>query len=179
MRTEDLPDLPSEGHQGHPPNLGSYLRMLEDDEQELLGRLRTGPTPEQLYLLRQERMWSKMAWIDVYPWLVQWFTPEEDWLIDPQRSGPIEETGAVGVAWTFGGVHDTDGVFNGLPATRRHVLVRGFTVMSMGDGTQEYRFVFSRYIDWVDLYNQLGLTINWRIPIELDPVDSGDAPRGE
>jgi hypothetical protein len=53
-------------------------------------------------------------------------------------------------------------MFNGIRATDRPVVVRGFTILSI----EEERLKVRRYVDWVGLYGQLGLTFNWRVPVE-------------
>ena len=173
-----LPPLPPEGN---PPNLPEHLEALRADELELLVRLYNGPTPEDLETLRGDRrLWSQMAWIDVYPWLAYWFQPTRGWRPDWRRSGPIEGTASIGVAWAFDGIHTEGGVLNGLPPTGRDVRVQGLTVMGPGRDRDEYGFEMWRYIDWIGLYSQLGLAMNWRVPITMaaydpdDPYDSYD-----
>jgi hypothetical protein len=99
--------------------------------------------------------------------LQRWF-PERrpGWKHYPERSGVLGEA-SVGVEWSYSGVHAEDGAFNGLRATQNDVTVRGFTIMGVDeeDGT----FKIRRYIDWAGLFAQLGLTLNWRVP--LDDVD--------
>ena len=109
----------------------------------------------------------EMARADVEGHLTQWFTPVEGWRHDPVRSGPIG-TGWFGTEWTFGGRHDRDVVFNGLPATGNHVTVRGFTLIGTEEGAT--RASVRRYVDWVGLFGQLRLTVNWRLPHQPDPA---------
>ena len=61
--------------------------------------------------------------------------------------------------------------FNGLQATGRAVTVRGFTVMAVefDEETQANKLSVHRHVDWTGLYGQLGLTVNWRIPIDDPP----------
>lgn len=108
-----------------------------------------------------------LARADVEAHLRTWFTDDErsGWEHDPTRSGPIGD-GWFGTEWTFRGVHDRDGAFNGLPATGNDVVVRGFTLM----GTQDGNVCVRRYVDWVGLFGQLRLSVNWRLPHQPDPV---------
>jgi topoisomerase IA-like protein len=44
-------------------------------------------------------------------------------------------------------------------------VVRGFSLFVVEDG----EFRVRRYIDWIGLYAQLGLGVNWRVPIDTVP----------
>lgn len=114
----------------------------------------------------------EMARADVVSHLREWFSDAEGWQHDPARSGPIGD-GWFGTEWTYGGIHDKDGAFNGLHATGNHVTVRGFTLMGVeGDHT-----VVHRYVDWLGLFGQLRLSVNWRLPHQPDPrPDDPDEP---
>ncbi len=107
--------------------------------------------------------------------LGQWFTaPEGAWVEDTDRSGPLGEN-AFGVAWEYRGVHDVPFAFNGLPASGLEVTIRGFTVL--GPPTDEDKLHSLRhYVDWAGLYAQLGLTLNWRLPVSVG-LDA-EAPQG-
>lgn len=115
--------------------------------------------------------WAAVARADAAPRLVMWFSPTSGWAYEPRQSGLIGEEGFFGVRWSFGGRHDKPG-FNGLPPSGRTVDVRGFTLF--GPGGEDFQdFKFHRFVDWVGLYAQLGLTLNWRIPLPASPL--GDA----
>lgn len=130
--------------------------------------------------LREDREFQlALARADTRPYLLSWFSETEGWLADEERSGPIGEQ-AVGTEWSWTGVHDDTGpagAFNGIAASGRPVTVSGFTLMSAeGD-----RFTVRRYVDWAGLFAQLGLTLNWRVPVpgrryETRPADAADAP---
>jgi hypothetical protein len=155
----DNPELQPESL---PPNLAEHIAELDPEVRDLLERLRGGADPADLELLASDsRFWFPAARLDVRPWLVHWFEPTTDFAVDGNRSGPILDTSSVGCAWSYGGVHRRDGRFNGLTATGRSVVVRGYTVM----GEERGSFGFARYIDWAGLYGQLGLTVNWRVPL--------------
>ncbi len=151
-----------------PPGLDEQVAELDPDVGALLDVLGDSPTDDDLELLRSDdRLWIPIARIDVRPWLVSWFTATADWQIERDLSGPITGTSSVGVAWSYGGVHDVAEAFNGLPATGREVVVRGDTVMGMD--RYDCRFRLWRYVDWAGLYAQLGLALNWRVPVSNTP----------
>lgn len=136
-------------------------------------------TPEQLRLFRVQRtdpralvaslredkeLQLALARADTRPYLISWFSETEGWLADEERSGPIGEH-SVGTEWFWRGVHDNAGgvgAFNGITASGRPVTVTGFTLMS----ADEAGFSVRRYVDWVGLFAQLGLTLNWRVPVD-------------
>jgi hypothetical protein len=99
-----------------------------------------------------------------------WFTPRKGWQVIPQRSGPLAGA-ALGIEWSYEGVHDTDGGFNGLPPTGRPVVVRGFTLIdAAGD-----KLALRRYVDWAGVFSQVGLSLNWRVPVSNGPRADGPA----
>jgi hypothetical protein len=61
------------------------------------------------------------------------------------------------VAWTFEGVHERAN-FAGIEPTGRSVVVHGVTLV---DTTTDPP-VFRRYIDWIDVCQQLGLSVTTR-----------------
>ena len=72
--------------------------------------------------------------------------------------------GTTAVAWQYHAVHD--GEFLGLAPTRQSLVIEGVTLASQGpDGWQ-----LRRYIDWLGVAAQLGMTLSGR------PVVSGDLP---
>jgi len=82
------------------------------------------------------------------------------WQVDLERTGALGPA-PVGVEWSFHGLHDREGAFNGLAASFGSVDVRGFTVF----GVEEERFKARRYVDWVGLFGQLHLSLSWRLPV--------------
>lgn len=111
-----------------------------------------------------------LARADIRPHLVNWFSERivrtAGWVPDRERSGPIGEQ-SVGTEWSWTGVHDDErraGAFNGITGTGREVTVRGFTLMGVDDG----QFKVRRYVDWAGLFAQLGLTLNWRVPVPAE-----------
>jgi hypothetical protein len=121
--------------------------------------------PELLDVLRAEKDFAlAFARADCITYLRKWFTPAEGWRTVDERSGPAGGAG-LAVEWVFDGVHDGDGTFNGLSPTGRPVRVRGVTMMGLEDG----RLRLHRYVDWAGLFAQLGLTLNWRLPVPAAP----------
>ena len=93
------------------------------------------------------------------------------WDRSPQVNASSTSRNKTGSEWSFAGAHTVDGAFNGLAASGKDVVVRGYTIMSAepvdkGDGTD---FKVRRYVDWAGLYGQLGLSINWRVPVAAPP----------
>ncbi|HMG43543.1 MAG TPA: hypothetical protein VK611_19590 [Acidimicrobiales bacterium] len=85
------------------------------------------------------------------------------WSSEAEQSGPLGEA-SFGVAWTFETTHDdTHGRFNGIPPTGRSVVVQGYTVV--GFSPVRGTLVVRRWVDWTAVLAQLGLTVNWRIPV--------------
>jgi hypothetical protein len=104
--------------------------------------------------------------------LQRWFSGGT-WEENRTRSGPLGDASA-GVEWSYHGIHAVDNAFNGLRASNRAVTVRGFTIMGIDD--DDGKFKIRRYIDWAGLFAQLGLTLNWRIPLtHPDDGDTADA----
>jgi len=108
---------------------------------------------------------------DTRPFLRRWFAERDGgWVCNLEGTGPVGPA-SVGSEWSFAGAHTVDGAFNGLAASGKDVVVRGYTIMSAepvdkGDGTD---FKVRRYVDWAGLYGQLGLSINWRVPVAAPP----------
>jgi hypothetical protein len=141
------------------------LGPFADEYRELAGH------PVQLLAALRERPAFAIAFAraDTVTYLRRWFTPTGGWDAVERHSGPAGPAGVV-VEWRFSGVHDHDGAFNGLPPTGHPVVVRGMTMIgtraerpSGGERTQ--RLDLHRYVDWAGLYAQLGLTLNWRVPL--------------
>jgi hypothetical protein len=101
---------------------------------------------------------------DSEPPLTRWFEPTSGWENFAGSTGRFGEE-ALAVEWVYLGVHTKDWVFNGIRATGNRVEVRGCTVVALERG----EFRLRRYIDWAGLFAQLGLTMNWRLPVEQAP----------
>ena len=106
----------------------------------------------------------KVVEVDSVVVLSQWFRPTDGWRAEEGQWGLLGDN-AFGVAWEYDGIHDIPSAFNGLPASDRPVTVRGFTLIGP-DPSRRGRVQIRRYVDWAGVFGQLGLTLNWRIPVE-------------
>jgi hypothetical protein len=158
------------------------LRILGEDVGGRFIEHRTN-WPELLEDLRETPAFGlRLIEADAVLVLGEWFTIRGDgWQVDPDRWGLLGNN-AFGAAWEYEGVHNLPFAFNGTPATNRDVTVRGFTVIGPPTEAERRRFQtdpdrarFRRYVDWAGLYAQLGLTLNWRIPVPTDQLPGGDA----
>jgi hypothetical protein len=151
------------GHDPRPVDRSTEsLRLLGDRRSELAER-RHDPRQFREWLAVSDNA-EEVARADIVPHLRAWFTPTDGWKAS-EYGGPLGPDGA-GVEWQWQGIHDRDHVFNGLLATGADVVVRGYSVMSLDPkGAVKVR----RYIDWAGLFTQLGLTLNWRLPVRSEP----------
>jgi hypothetical protein len=145
--------------------LGQYRGVYEENRER----------PGALVEIARQQIELGMAIVraDAVPRFRTWFSETAEFVTPPERSGPLGPA-SVAVEWEFNGVHDKDGAFNGLAASGRAVTIRGLTILSADNGRLQVR----RYTDWVGLYAQLGLTLNWRIPLPADPAQLGGAAPG-
>ena len=67
------------------------------------------------------------------------------------RSGPTSWPCSADAAARWAGRSDV--------AEENVITVRGVTIVTFGE---QDRHTFERYIDWVDTFAQLGLTVSWR-----------------
>jgi hypothetical protein len=108
---------------------------------------------------------------DVEPHFEEWFTPVGGWkaqpafLMPPDLKGAAPSPAVTAIEWQWHGRHDKSYAFNNTLATGTEVTVRGCTVMSFNEkGVLKVR----RYIDWAGLLTQIGISVNWRIPVAPD-----------
>jgi hypothetical protein len=95
------------------------------------------------------------------------FTPSGSFEIQDLPDGSAvlprsdDESSSVAVLWTWSGVHDRP--TQGVTATGAEVSVEGVTIASGRPGDRSYR----RFIDWSDVWSQIGLSIGTRpgIPV--------------
>jgi hypothetical protein len=96
------------------------------------------------------------------------------WSVADERSGAIG-VASVGVAWRFQATHDWEPDYDptkpnvelrALPPTGRNLEAHGFSIF----GVDHEGFKVSRYVDWAGLYVQLGIGLNWRLPVDETPV---------
>ena len=83
--------------------------------------------------------------------------------------GTVSEVASV-LAWEWQVLHV--GPLQGTPATLKELTVRGVTVID-GSGP---RLMFSRYIDWMGLYAQMGAVTIARPPVDDRHKIEGNVP---
>ena len=139
-----------------------FDRLMDED---------SGDPRRLLSVLRDDQEFGRaLVWCDTADRLAPLFSESPgEWSSENERSGPLGDE-SFGVAWIFRTVHDLAGVFNGLPATGREVTVRGFTIIAFD--AESGKVKVRRYVDWAAVFAQLGLTLNWRVPV---PADAGQA----
>jgi hypothetical protein len=74
------------------------------------------------------------------------------------------------VQWEYDGVAGRDFLELGGDEVEVPVTVRGVTFVYLEPEESEQPF-FVRYVDWIGVYGQLGMTISWRRPIPGAPDD--------
>jgi hypothetical protein len=102
---------------------------------------------------------------DLTEGLGPYFEPVEGFRLEPfwrPEPGP-EQPEKIWVAWTYQAKHT--GSFAGIQPTGRTVTVRGATLVDWSSGDP----LFYRYIDWLDLFQQIGLSMSGR-PV-VDPAE--------
>jgi hypothetical protein len=73
------------------------------------------------------------------------------------------DDGPTAIVWRYHAVHDGD--FLGLAPTGQELLIEGVTIATPGpDGWQ-----LARYIDWLSVAGQLGLTLSGRPVVDSRP----------
>jgi hypothetical protein len=152
-----------------------FDQLFDADQQQAVKKLIELP---DLGELRTRDLFALVARADVLPRLLTWFSPVEadptfGWQDHLERSGAVGEASAA-VEWTFTGSYEStrlrarpegvdvvenDSAFNGVRPLGQRVELHGVTLLSIEGGKLRIR----RYIDWVGLYAQLGLSVNWRV----------------
>jgi hypothetical protein len=161
--------LPSTLTEGCRERLGleraALFDRLMDDE--------TGDPHQLMDVLREDQEFGvALVECDTVDSLAKLFSENPgEWSSEAERSGPLGDV-SFGVAWTFQIRHDRPRAFNGLPATNRKVTVRGFTIIAFD--AESGRLKVRRYVDWAAVFAQLGLTLNWRVPVPADAVQSSN-----
>ena len=79
--------------------------------------------------------------------------------VDELITGAANKTA---VLWRWAGKHVEE--FQGVIATGKIVTIRGVTMVDHDDKLPQP--VFERYVDWLDLFNQLGIGLSLRTPID-------------
>ena len=90
------------------------------------------------------------------------FTAVDDGFVRMDSTVPTRD-GPTAVVWQFNAVHDGD--FLGLAPTGRTILIDGVTVATLGPGGWQ----LARYIDWLSVAGQLGLTLSGRPVVDTLP----------
>ncbi len=90
------------------------------------------------------------------------FSPLEEGFSRLDATAPAQG-GPTAVVWQYRAVHDGD--FLGLTPTGLPLLIEGVTMATYGkDGWQ-----LTRYIDWLSVAGQLGLTLSGRPVLQTEP----------
>jgi hypothetical protein len=99
---------------------------------------------------------------DLTKGLGRYFEPTGELRLEPfWRPEPgLDQREKTWVAWTYPATHT--GTFAGIQPTQRPVMVRGATLVDLSTGEPQ----FYRYIDWLDLCQQIGLSITGRSAIK-------------
>jgi hypothetical protein len=134
--------------------------------------------PDQLIAeLREDRGFHlAVVRADTMPVVRTWFAERDaGFRVNLEHSGPVGPA-SVGTAWVYEGHHVEDRAFNGMRATGKQIELRGYTIMSAAPGADGGRSKLQsrRYVDWAGLYGQLGLSIDWRVPV---PAPKSKRPR--
>jgi hypothetical protein len=127
-----------------------------DNHKALVGRMR-----------EDDAFAQAVARADAITYLRKWFQPKEGWETNAERSGAVG-AGGIAVEWSYGGVH-TGHEFNSITPTGRPVVMRGVTMVGLEKG----RMKLHRYCDWAGCFAQLGLSLNWRVPVPSAPPAKG------
>jgi hypothetical protein len=103
------------------------------------------------------------ATADINDGLSEFFDPAPGFGLEDFAQVQVVNGGAW-VAWTFEGLHTTKN-FAGIEPTNLAVTVRGATFVDLSKEPVEFR----RYIDWIDVCQQLGLSLTGRPAV--DPAE--------
>jgi hypothetical protein len=172
------------GEQDPPAWQKELITLLENDSERAQGvRDRMDRDPGGLVdeMAEDPVLLEAVARADVVSSMRVWFSDRDDgWRASPGRSGRLGQAAAI--EWSFLGTHDVAGTLNHLPATNRPVAVHGVSIFGVEveadeQGHERDRFKVRRHIDWAGVYAQLGLSLNWRVPLDPPPNDpSASAP---
>ena len=103
---------------------------------------------------------------DVTAGLAEYFTPTQGFLPAAgfAEGEPISNGRHTAIVWEYHGRHTA--AFQGVQPTGREVVIRGTTVV---DVSRRSRPVFHRYVDWLDVMGQLGMTSTHRPALDEIP----------
>jgi hypothetical protein len=101
---------------------------------------------------------------DVEAGLGRFFPASQGFLVPEVFQGaPVTNGRQTAVVWEYRGRHDAE--FQGIPATGRQVVIRGTTIVDHEGPDPQ----FHRYVDWLDLMAQLGVTATMRPALDHLP----------
>jgi hypothetical protein len=176
-----MPEPPWQRHLEDDENRQMEELFAEDDRRGLrdwLEALITSPAEHIDELRADPDLQVAVARLDMMARLLVWFTPDRErgihrdgWEHVPERSGPVGDT-TMSVEWSFTGTYEplpngeANTRFNGVLAVGQPVELRGVTLMGVEEVEGSLAFRLRRYVDWVGLYTQLGLSLNWRVTHE-------------
>lgn len=111
------------------------------------------------------------AWVrrDVESGVGSWFSPLAGFAGREEfGSAPMTNESFTSVVWEYAGRHTA--VFQGIQPTGREVMIRGVTVVDHTGPAPR----FHRYVDWLDLMGQLGVSAAMRPAVDaLDRAAGG------
>jgi hypothetical protein len=100
------------------------------------------------------------ATADINEGLSEFFDPAPGFRLE--EFAPVQlVSGGAWMAWTFEGQHNTKN-FAGIEPTNLAITVRGATFVDRTKEPVEFR----RYIDWIDVCQQLGLSLTGRPAVD-------------
>jgi len=116
---------------------------------------------------------AELVRLDVEEGIGSIFLPqfEDAFRVDDVLDGDHFHTDAepevIAVPWIYEGVHTGD--LQGLFPTGRAVTIFGVTFVD-DRGAER---LFHRHVDWLGVFTQLGLELNWRVPVDEDEYRTG------
>jgi hypothetical protein len=110
---------------------------------------------------------------DVDAALGKWFPAIQD--LEISLAGVVEGSAFVSVRWIHRGRNDAaadgpDDPFISLARNGAEIAVHGLTLVE-DRGSDEP--LFHRYVDWVGVYDQLGLAVSGRLTVDVRPEQIG------
>jgi hypothetical protein len=172
--TDTLPNDDGPGFDPRPRDMWAESRGVLGERLAEFELLRDQPERLRLWLSIDANT-RALCRADVEPHLSEWFTRTEGWMAqpsfvaspDPQAAAP---RAPAAVEWRWHGRHDKNYAFNNTLATGKEIVVRGCTVMAFNEKDV---LKVRRYIDWAGLLTQIGIGVNWRVPV----APEGDVSR--
>ena len=109
---------------------------------------------------------------DVDAGVGRWLPATAD--LEMDLSGPVGDSAFIAVRWVHRGTNTgADDPFLGLAPTGDLVEVHGVTLVEdRGDAEP----VFHRFVDWVGVFDQLGMAVGGRLTVSEHPGQIGSPP---